>query len=159
MCRKNAEGREFHMHFWHLKRDAENRGLGVALDFAAFQKLCRMMTCFYCRKDFHRTVWNRKYAPKSWASRLDRMDNEQGYTQDNVVPCCYPCNKGKRATFTAKEWLVLQAMRRNDAVAALTWVQSTDDDVIVAAQNFKASLLSAYTISSLTPYPPTEKAL
>lgn len=29
---------------------------------------------------------------------VDRLDNTRGYTPDNVVPCCFPCNgmKGTR---------------------------------------------------------------
>ena len=27
---------------------------------------------------------------------LDRVDNEKGYTIDNVVPCCKHCNYAKR---------------------------------------------------------------
>jgi len=28
---------------------------------------------------------------------LDRIDSSKGHTIDNVVPCCYPCNKAKSA--------------------------------------------------------------
>lgn len=27
---------------------------------------------------------------------LDRRNNNKGYTHDNIVPCCKPCNYAKR---------------------------------------------------------------
>lgn len=38
---------------------------------------------------------------------LDRVDNEHGYTIDNVVPCCETCNRAKRTQTTEqfKAWV------------------------------------------------------
>lgn len=35
---------------------------------------------------------------------LDRIDNNKGYTRDNVVPCCIKCNRAKY-TYTEQEFL------------------------------------------------------
>lgn len=40
------------------------------------------------------TVGNSKYSYNG----LDRKDNDEGYTPDNVVPCCWECNNKKRTT-------------------------------------------------------------
>lgn len=37
----------------------------------------------------------------------DRMDNDKGYTMDNVVPCCYTCNTVRNNNFTYEEMLRL----------------------------------------------------
>ena len=34
---------------------------------------------------------------------LDRIDNSRGYTQDNIAPCCPPCNVSK-GDKTLEEW-------------------------------------------------------
>ena len=34
---------------------------------------------------------------------LDRMDNDKGYTLENVIPCCKPCNE-KKGTKSLEEW-------------------------------------------------------
>lgn len=34
---------------------------------------------------------------------LDRLDNSQGYTEDNVVPCCGPCNRARGVFFSVQE--------------------------------------------------------
>ncbi len=39
-------------------------------------------------------------------SGLDRLDNNKGYTFENVVPCCGDCNKSKNNIFTPEEWKV-----------------------------------------------------
>lgn len=41
------------------------------------------------------------------ASNLDRKDSVKPYTLDNVVVCCWRCNKVKNTTFTYTEWLEL----------------------------------------------------
>src|SRR5216683_3050117 len=38
---------------------------------------------------------------------LDRIDNAQGYTASNVVPCCWFCNKLKGSQFTYAETLAM----------------------------------------------------
>ena len=35
---------------------------------------------------------------------IDRVDNTRGYTLDNVVPCCFKCNRAKD-TMTKEEFL------------------------------------------------------
>ena len=37
---------------------------------------------------------------------LDRVDNNQGYTLDNVVPCCGPCNQIRNVHLTHDEMIV-----------------------------------------------------
>ena len=46
------------------------------------------MTCFYCN---------------SVSTGLDRVDNNKGYTNANIVPCCGECNRLKSDKYTCEE--------------------------------------------------------
>lgn len=59
-------------------RGAERRGLPFDLKVEDFENLWGK-PCYYC-KDPIRTIG------------LDRLNNEDGYTLSNVVPCCPTCN-------------------------------------------------------------------
>lgn len=61
--------------------------------------------CHYCQGDL----------PVIGAA-IDRKGNTQGYTLDNVVPCCTHCNNTKRTRTSYEEMMtvapLLRAMRR-----------------------------------------------
>lgn len=48
--------------------------------------------CFYCGTPPNNTYY---YAKEFKYSGIDRIDNTQGYSIDNVIPCCGPCNRMK----------------------------------------------------------------
>lgn len=49
--------------------------------------------CFYCNSDLLTAT----------GSSLDRMDNNLGYTADNVLPCCGKCNQIRNKHLTVEE--------------------------------------------------------
>jgi len=55
-------------------------------------KILWLKPCEYCGKEINST-----------GVSLDRLDNSGGYTKDNVVPCCGPCNKIKNIYLTHDE--------------------------------------------------------
>lgn len=73
-------------------------------DFETFFKLSQQ-NCFYCNRPPHRPH-NVRYKTRSKFQEqagvftyngLDRVDNSKTHTPDNVVPCCWDCNKAKHA--------------------------------------------------------------
>ncbi len=51
--------------------------------------------CYYCGgKPSNSLVYHEKIITYQG---IDRLDNSEGYTPDNVVPCCIICNKMKKA--------------------------------------------------------------
>lgn len=75
------------------RKDAERRGLVFEFTLERFTELFWQKTCSYCG-DTIRTAG------------VDRLDNKEGYTEVNAVPCCYICNlmklKSSREDFIAK---------------------------------------------------------
>lgn len=64
----------------------------------SLEEYCSLISknCNYCDGDIS----------KETGSGLDRLDNNKGYTLDNVVPCCKVCNGARNAYFTPEEWKV-----------------------------------------------------
>jgi hypothetical protein len=59
--------------------------------------------CFYCKKDVSMVS----------GIALDRINNERGYTKDNVLPCCGICNliRGDNLTVNEMEiamWAIIE---------------------------------------------------
>lgn len=79
------------------KWQASNRGLEFSLTKEEFKKL-NFANCFYCGKPPSQKLRSHVY------NGVDRQDNAKGYTVENCVSCCGPCNDMKR-TRTVKEFL------------------------------------------------------
>lgn len=79
------------------KHIASRRGMAFDISFDDFSALIQH-PCHYCGHPLNPT-----------GSGLDRIDPTGGYTIDNVVPCCRPCNWTKSDFFTYEEMLVIGA--------------------------------------------------
>jgi hypothetical protein len=85
-----------------LLHSASKRGLVVTISIDEFTKLAEQK-CHWCGNDPSISKL-RKDGSSSWASNgIDRLDNSIGYTIDNCVPSCFPCNRAKR-DMSLKEW-------------------------------------------------------
>jgi hypothetical protein len=76
--------------FSQYKNNANQRGIPFLMEFQQFEGLWGK-PCFYCGAEI-KTIG------------LDRIDNNGPYHIDNVVPCCWSCNKSKGA-LPLEEWL------------------------------------------------------
>jgi len=78
------------------RKTAKERGLKWSLSKKLFRELTQK-NCYYCGVEPHKNVntnghsFNGDYIYNG----LDRANNSKGYTKDNVVPCCFSCNKMK----------------------------------------------------------------
>ncbi len=76
----------------HYKSSAKEKGLEFSISIEDFEDWL-LTSCTYC--GFEGVVG------------LDRIDNDKGYTQHNVVPCCSLCNKTRSNNFTREEFRII----------------------------------------------------
>lgn len=66
--------------------------------------------CHYCECALHFNPHtrddNRKYVSRAY--QLDRKDNALGYSLDNVVTCCWECNRMKSDKYSYEEFMLLK---------------------------------------------------
>lgn len=74
---------------------AKNGNKEWNISFNDFQKLITT-PCYYCKN-------NLGSLSKNCGSGLDRINNDKGYTLDNVIPCCYVCNSRRNKYLTIEE--------------------------------------------------------
>jgi RNase P subunit RPR2 len=81
----------------YARQDAEN-GIAnlsamISLDATIELLLIGKLKCTYCR-ECCQLIYKDVMAPKQWT--LDRVDNDQGHTDNNVVLACLACNLQRR---------------------------------------------------------------
>lgn len=91
----------------NYKSASIRRGYDFNLDLSKFKELIES-SCYYCKEvgsmstyGYHKGL-NYKY------NGVDRVNNEKGYVDDNVVACCKICNNSK-STLTNedfKNWII-----------------------------------------------------
>ena len=69
-----------HVIWNHYVKGAKKRGIHFALSKTLFESLI-VKPCFYCNDKKEGEV-----------NGIDRVDNQKGYIEENVVPCCETCN-------------------------------------------------------------------
>lgn len=72
-----------HIIWNHYVKGAKKRNINFALSKTQFNELI-IQSCFYC-----------SYYKESEVNGIDRIDNNIGYVEDNVVTCCQTCNLAK----------------------------------------------------------------
>jgi ribosomal protein L34E len=72
-----------HVIWNHYVKGAKKRSIHFTLTKAQFESLI-LQPCFYCG-----------YQKESEVNGLDRLDNQLGYIEENVKPCCQICNDMK----------------------------------------------------------------
>ena len=89
----------FSSFFSDYRSRAKQRGLFFDLSESEFRDLTSS-SCYYCGINPKRSQsrWNRKKRAIDYYcyNGLDRVDNNVGYTPENVLSCCTECNMMKR---------------------------------------------------------------
>ena|ERR1035437_114079 len=75
--------------FSGYKRGAAARGHSWELSFDRFKELS-MGNCHYCGAEHSKRL--HRDSQELWCNGIDRLKNDLGYVEGNVVSCCSPCN-------------------------------------------------------------------
>jgi len=79
--------------YCRYRKSAKNRGLEFTLSLEEAAKLFSS-SCVYCGDKPTNTCIRTSLMTYNYTG-IDRLDNNLGYIQDNVVPCCQNCNLAK----------------------------------------------------------------
>ena len=74
-----------HVIWNHYVKGAKKRGIHFGLTKTRFESMITQ-PCFYC-----------DYCKEGEVNGVDRKNNQEGYMENNVVPCCQTCNLAKGA--------------------------------------------------------------
>lgn len=95
--------------------------IDVALTYDQFVHICYTQpNCNYCGRDVGRTEYVQKWKPGTKdplymrTAYLDRLDPTKGYSIDNVVTACGPCNMTRNVWVSLPEMRLLAAARKGD---------------------------------------------
>lgn len=84
------------------KKQSQKRNLIFGLTFDEFYAISQQ-NCYYCNR-IPSNVCNPNHCDNIFVyNGIDRLNNAQGYTVDNVVSCCKVCNYAKH-TMTEQEF-------------------------------------------------------
>lgn len=106
---EHQKKRPFERLFNIFKRLNEHKW--VDLTYEQFSILCQVTNCHYCFKSVERS----RYGSSNGSGyKLDRMNNDIGYTFTNLVTCCTKCNFAKGNRYSYNEFYQMtQHFRRN----------------------------------------------
>lgn len=83
-----------------IKKDARSAGRDFDIHLEEFRYLCQQ-NCYYCGSAPGNLITYRGQNSFTFRyfvySGLDRINNDVGYTRQNVVPCCIICNRAKNS--------------------------------------------------------------
>ena len=108
-CRRCSQIGTPYAHIYNeLKNKRGHKDKIFELTFEEFLEIIKSRECHYCNDEIsyheHTRDWGKL---NSRAHQLDRKNNDLGYTKENVVTCCWECNRLKSDRFTYEEFLQL----------------------------------------------------
>lgn len=107
-CRKcHNKKRPYERTYNSLCNRSKEKGYTSTMTYEEFYVMALIDSCHYCSIPLNRTQYGLSKNGKTDAILLDRKDNSIGYTLENSVPCCWPCNKDK-GKLNYKEYLLVK---------------------------------------------------
>lgn len=103
----------------HILNEIQKAGIktnrNVALTYEEFIDIIKDKACHYCKKVlvFNKHSRDSNGFKVSKAYQLDRKDNNLGYTKENVVSCCWGCNRIKSDIYTYDEFMRLSPILKD----------------------------------------------
>ena len=107
-CMRCTQLKEPYKYIYNELKVHKRKGTSVELTFEEFLEIIKERNCHYCGEELNYEEYSRVWGKtNSRAHQLDRKNNDLGYTKDNVVTCCWECNRLKSDRFTYEEFIQL----------------------------------------------------
>ena len=107
-CKRCTQLGEPYFFIYNELRNHRNKKVEFNLTFEEFKQIINDPNCHYCGEQLiyhkHSKNWGKVLTR---AHQLDRKNNEEGYTKNNVIPCCWTCNRLKSDAFSYEEFMML----------------------------------------------------
>jgi len=98
--------------YYRYKKDAKKRNYQFNLSRDEFKQLI-VENCFYCGTKPNSILNEKDLRGQIKYNGIDRINNDNDYNLDNVVPCCKRCNAAK-SNMTLKEFLdIIDNIQKN----------------------------------------------
>lgn len=104
------KGKPYEAIYNELKKTCDRRNnCDMTLTYEELLKLIEIGKCHYCEKTltFSKHTRDSNLKALSRAYQLDRKNNTLGYVFNNLVPCCWECNRLKSNVYTYEEFIKL----------------------------------------------------
>jgi len=104
-----------YMYIFNELKNHHNKNVPVSLTYEELVSLINSEPkCHYCNEDLIYNKHSRNWGEtNSRAYQLDRKDNSKGYDLDNVVTCCWDCNRLKSDRFSYEEFMRLSPILKD----------------------------------------------
>jgi len=105
-CIRCTQLKEPYMYIYNELRGHKKQDKEVSITFEDFLSLISESSCHYCGIQLVHEKYSRYWGKtNSRAHQLDRKNNDLGYSKDNLVTCCWECNRLKSDRFTYEEFI------------------------------------------------------
>lgn len=109
MCRSCTQKGIPYMYIYNELKNHKNKKFEVNLSFDEFLDCISTKKCHYCNEDLifnqHSKSSNGQYLSRAY--QIDRKNNFHGYYRENIVPCCWECNRLKSDIYTYEEFMII----------------------------------------------------
>lgn len=107
-CQRCSHLGEPYLFIYNELKNHRNKDVEFEISFEEFKQVISSPECHYCKIPLiynkHSRDWGKNLTR---AYQLDRKDNTKGYILNNVVSCCWTCNRLKSDAFTYEEFCML----------------------------------------------------
>jgi hypothetical protein len=108
-CNNGYKKRPYESLYNMLVLQCKNHSTDISLTYDEYLIFTNIKKCHYCKIDI---IW-KPHANQKGGYKLDRKDNNKGYSVENCVVCCPRCNWSKSNHFTYSEWVQLGKIIRS----------------------------------------------
>jgi len=120
--------------YYRYKRRAIENKMSFSINLEKFKDLTSQ-NCFYCGSEPEKEIsenYSKLLKGKYKYNGLDRVNNNIGYEIDNIVPCCFTCNRAKYNLTPEifNKWIIKLIQHQNKGLFTSQTLQKEKEEII-----------------------------